>query len=116
VSDLRPELEAVLEELLGASVPGGSVSLDHVGDALGSRAASTDEIDALIGALEAQGRIVVGPEGPGAEAHLVLVVRAARALTGSLGRRPTLSEIAEHAGLGRDEVLRGLALLRVMQR
>ena len=105
----------VLERLLAESADSGRVSLDAVGEAVGALAVSTDEIDALLLALEAAGREVVTPEGQ-AELHLKRVVLAARGLKMKLARRPTLAEVAEEAGISAEQALVALALLRVMQR
>jgi hypothetical protein len=113
---LRAELQRVLAELLASSESTGQIELDRIGDALGTVAVSTDEIDALFKALEASGRRVVAPPGGGGEARLKRVIDAARALKQASARRPTLSEVATHAQLTRDEVLGALFLLRIMQR
>lgn len=113
---LRPELEDVVEVLLAASERSREVSLDAIGDAIGARAVSPDDVDAIMRALEAKDRRVVGPEGGGGEARLARVIDAARALKGELGRAATASEIAVRSGLSLDEVRHALALARVMQR
>ncbi|HEX6245919.1 MAG TPA: hypothetical protein VFZ61_33570 [Polyangiales bacterium] len=113
---LRPELDRILAQLLAQSADQGRVELDTIGEALGVLSVSTDEIDALIGALEAQGREVVAPSGGGVEQHLGSVVQAVRALSLTLARKPTLDEVAAQAGIGVDQVRMALALLRVMQR
>jgi hypothetical protein len=116
MAKLRAELHQVLVRLLATSAESGKVHLDAVGEALGSMAVSTDEIDALLQALEAQGREVTAPSGAGAERFLRQVVAAARALKARLPHRPTLAEVAAEAELTPDQVLMALALLRVMQR
>jgi hypothetical protein len=113
---LRAELHEVLVRLLEASAASGKIELDTVGEALGSIAVSTDEIDALLQALEARGREITSPSGAGAERHLKQVVTAARALKARLAHRPTLAEVAAEAALTPEQVLVALALLRVMQR
>ena len=112
---LRKELSLVLDRLLADSASSRRLSLDAVGEALGTLAVSTDEIDALLVALEAAGREVVAPEGK-AELHLKRVVLAARSLKTRLARRPTLAEVAEEAEISAEQALVALALLRVMQR
>lgn len=113
---LRPELAEVVEELLAASQDAREVSLDAIGEALGTRAVSADEIELVFAALEAKGRRLVGPEGGGGEERLKRVVQAARALAAELGRRATVAEIGAHAGLSELEVRHALALAKVMQR
>lgn len=107
---------AIVDALLEASASSGEVTLDALGDAIGARAITPAEIDAMIGALEGAGRKVVTPAGGAGEARLSAVVAAARALAPVLGRKPTASEIAARAGLSADEVRHALALLKVMQR
>lgn len=115
MATLRVELELALSRLLTRSEASLLVTLDQVGDALGILSVSTDEIDAILSALEAAGRSVVGPTGEGAERLLARVVHAARALRAS-GERPTLERVAGEAGITREQTLAALALLRVMQR
>ena len=109
---LRTELELIVAELSIAA----EVSLDAIGEAIGTRAVSQAEIDDMIAALEARGVRVVGPEGGGGEERLRVVVTTARALRGELGRSPKPAEIAARSGLIEDEVRRALALVQVMQR
>ena len=116
MSQLRAELQEVLQALLKQGYSGGEVSLDAIGEAIGARAVSTEEIEALFSALEARQRRVVGPEGGGNETRLKLVVEAARALSAELGRKPRASEVAQRAQLSVEQVQHALALLRVMQR
>lgn len=113
---LRSDLMPVLNKLLAASADSGTVTLDAVGESLGALAVSTDDIDALLTALETRGMEIVAPAGGGAEAHLKRVVAAARALKAQLNRRPSLSEVAAHAELAPQDALVALALLRIMQR
>lgn len=113
---MRPELEAVLKQLLAASADTGEVSLDEMGDALGTHAISTDDVDEVMRTLEKAGRRVVGPEGGGGEDRLRAVVTTARTLVGELGRKPTVAEIAARSGLSVDDVRQALALAQVIQR
>lgn len=105
-----------MEQLLQSSQSSGEVSLDAIGEALGVRAVSVDEVDAIIQALEDAGRSVVGAGELRGEASLRAVVTSIRALSGSLGRRPTPAEIAQHAGLTLAQVRHALFLARIMQR
>ncbi|HEX4351916.1 MAG TPA: sigma-70 domain-containing protein [Polyangiales bacterium] len=116
MSDLRPDLLAVVRQLLTASETSGEVTLDQLGDAIGALAASYPEIDAMIAALEAEGRRVIAPAGGSGEAHLARVVNAAKELTRELGHRPNVVAIASRAGLSIDEVKQALVLARIMQR
>jgi hypothetical protein len=113
---VKPELQSVLEALLAESNDSHEVSLDALGEALGTHAISTDDVDEIMRALESAGRKVIGPEGGGGEDRLKIVVSTARALVAELGRKPRASEIAERSGLSVDEVRQALALSQVMQR
>ncbi len=123
---LRGELRTIVEALLTSSASTKEVSLDAIGQAIGTRAITPVEIDAMIAALEASGRAVTspfasphGPDGPergAGEDRLKAVVAAARVLAPELGRPATVAEIAARSGLALDEVRHALALLRIMQR
>jgi len=111
---LRPALQAVVEQLLAQHAT--QLSLDHIGAALGTLGVSTEEVEAIFVQLEAHGREVTSSPGGRAQAHLKRVIDAARALKGESDARPTVSEVAARAELGRGDVLGALFLLRVMQR
>lgn len=113
---IRSDLARVLARLLVASERTRKVTLDEVGEAVGVLPVSTDEVDALLTALEKAGRTVVGPEGARGVGNLQRVLPAARELAARLGRRPTLAELTEKTGLSEDEVRHALALGRVMGR
>ncbi len=114
--NLRTELETVVRHLLAGSAEGSAIALDTIGHALGTLAVSTDEIELVFARLEQEGRSVHAQPGGGAEARLMRVVAAARALKAESSRRPTLGAVAERANLTRDEVVSALYLLRIMQR
>ncbi|MBX3207778.1 MAG: hypothetical protein KF764_22205 [Labilithrix sp.] len=116
MSTLGPELTALVEQLVRGTPPGGAITLDAIGEAIGARAIGADEIDAMLSAIEARDRRVVSAEGGKGELHLKSVVGAARTLRAELGRAPRPDEIAERAGLTRAEVQHALALARIMQR
>lgn len=116
VPPLRPELQEIVEELLRQSGPASQISLDSIGEAIGARAVSYVEVDAMIQALEDGGCVVESGEQPRGEHHLRAVVVSIRELKTQLGRRPTQSEIAEHAGLTSAQVRHALLLVRIMQR
>jgi len=110
------DLQQVVSRLLAESAQERTIALDQIGDALGTLAVSTDEIDTILKQLEARGRSVVSPPGGGGEARLKRVVDAVRTLKQESVVRPTLSAVAARAQLSRDEVLGALFLLRIMQR
>ena len=109
-------MQAIADALLVASASTGEVHLDAVGEAIGTRAITTPEIEAILDALEAAGRKVVGPEGGAGEERLKTVIATARALAPELGRKPTVAEIAARSGLSEDDVRHALFLVKVMQR
>ena len=113
---LRPDLASVVAELLRTSREGDTITLDAVGDAIGTRAASADEIDVMLTMIEEAGRHVASEESGRGEAKLKSVLDAARALRAELGRPPRHDEIAARAGISRDDVQHALALARIMQR
>ena len=113
---MRPELQKIVDDLLAASNDTREVHLDSIGEAIGARAVTTPEIVAIIDALDAAGRKLVGPQGGAGEDRLKAVIAAARALAPELGRKPTVPEIAARSGLSEQEVRHALALVKVMQR
>lgn len=116
MSALRPELAAVVDALLGSTAEGDAITLDAIGEAIGARPASADEIDRMFSMFERRGRRVTAPEGGGGEATLKRVLDAARALRAELGRPPRHDELAARTELSREDVRRALALARIMQR
>jgi hypothetical protein len=113
---MRPELRAVVQALLARSADTRQITLDAIGEAIGTLAVSTDDVDAVMAALEAEGRAIVGPEGARGASTLQRVIPAARALAASLGRKPTLDEIAAATGIDVEDVRHALALGSVMGR
>ena len=113
---LRRELRAIVDALLAASADTREIRLDAIGNAIGARAVTAVEIEAMMTALEASGRRVVSPEGGAGEERLKAVIAAARALAPELGRAATVAEIAARSGLSTGEVRHALALAKVMQR
>jgi Sigma-70 region 3 len=116
VGSLRAELRTIVDTLLRKSVATREVSLDALGEAIGSRAVSYTEIDAMVASLEAKGRRVVGATDLRGEEQLRTVVATAKSLSTELGRRPNIAEISARAGLSLNQVKHALVLARVMQR
>jgi hypothetical protein len=109
--------EDVVEMLLRQSEPGGTIPLDAIGDALGARAVTHEEIDSIVARLENAGRVVGGePQAGVGVARLEVVVETARALRVELGRTATMDEISARSGLDRAAVKHALELAKVMQR
>jgi len=111
---LPPHLAAVVDRLVAATTH--DVSLDQLGDALGTMAVTPAEIEAIVSELEARGRRVGEARAPSPTATLQRVLRAARELGDELGRRPTPAEVRERAGVSDEAMQHALALARVMQR
>lgn len=110
------ELEKLIAELTREGEDRREIDLDRIGEALGLAVASTDEIDRVMGSLEARGIRVVAPEGGGGERKLAEVLKAARVLRTKLGRAPNVREIAEASGLSEGDVRHALELSKVMGR
>jgi len=113
---LRRELTDVVNKLLRDSEQSGTIHIDEVGAAIGVLSVSTQEIEAVVNALEAKGRKINSPSGGKGEVWLGKVLSSARALRLLHGRRPSTSEIALHAGLSTSEVRHALALATIIQR
>ena len=113
---LPPKLSEAAAALLAQSAESKTISIDAIGEAIGLVPVSADDVEALLETLEEAGRAVIGPEGARGVGMLRLVIPAARALTATLGRKPTVLEIAQKAGVDEDEVRQALALARVMGR
>ncbi len=114
--DLPAHLRTALDALLANSEDSRRVTIDAIGDAVGTTAVDATQIDALLGALEAAGRTIDAPSGAQGVATLRKVVPVARAIARARGRTARVAEIAAEAGLSEDEVRRALLLARVMGR
>jgi hypothetical protein len=111
---LAPALQAVLDDL--AARGPGSLDLDDLADALAPHGASYADVEEMIEALEARGVLVERVEPGRLSDDLAQVLAAARALSGELGRRPTVDEIAPRAGLDGLAVRRALRFAAVLAR
>jgi hypothetical protein len=110
---LRPELRKIVDQLL--SRPGNELSLDEIAETIGAIEISSEEIEAIFVELENANRRVL--EAPvSAKESLGRVLRSARALRAELGRSPSATEIAEHAGLSQSSVRLALLFARTLQR
>lgn len=110
------ELAALGEQILSGTRAGDAIELDAIGDAIGARAISAEQIDRLLGAIETAGRKVVSRQGGQGEANLKRVLTVARALRAELGRAPRAAEIAAGTDLSLLDVQHALSLARIMQR
>src|SRR4051794_19715127 len=114
--EMRPPLQAALDALLARNAAKRHVTLDEIGDALGTMAVTTDEIDAFMTELENAGFSLDSPPGPKGEETLRTVLEVARALRAETGRNPSALEISARAGIPLEHVQHALALARVMSR
>lgn len=106
----------LLEEVLAGSKRGDEIELDRIGDVIGARAITSEEIDALLTAIEKAGRKVVTRTGGHGEKTLKRVLDVARTLRAELGRAPRAAEIAGRTDLSLLDVQHALALARIIQR
>ena len=113
---MRPPVRAVLDELMVASAPGGELSLDAIGDAIGDLAITPEEIGWVLDALERDGRRVGTTAGLSSVAALAGVLASARALRQELGRPARVDELSARSGMSEREVRRALLFARVMSR
>ena len=113
---MRAAVQAVLDRLLAASEAKKELTIDQVGETLGTMRIDPTEIEALLVALEGAGRRVIVPTGATGIASLKVVLPATRVLASELGRRPTVDEIAQKTSLSVADVRRALLLAQVMGR
>lgn len=111
---LREELLAVVEVLL--STRANPISLNAIGEAVGSLAVTPPELEEMFARLEQAGRTVGDNGSDPSSAFLGGVISAARELRGELGRPARLAEIAARSGLSPERVRAALLLVQVMQR
>ena len=111
--------KAIVSEIVGKLLTGkrsqNGVSLDEVAEAIGAAAVTMPDIEAIFDALEAAGHPVTAElrNPPAALAQVLSTVRSFSAIS---GRKPTLSEIAQHSGLSLGEVRFALLYARVLVR
>lgn len=97
-STVRPHVERVLEDLLARHGDAGHVHLNDLAEVIGDQPVTPDEIEAIVDRLEAAG-LRVGEPLDGLDVMVIRQVLAgARRLQASLGRRPTVEEIAADSG------------------
>ena len=118
LSKLPDHLRPIVGALLEAHAPGDDISLDAIGNAIGTLKISVDEIELAFDVIEHEGRTIARETvevGAGTK-RLNAVIDAGKRLRGKLGRTPTRAEIAKESKLSEDEVQHALALAKVMQR
>ena len=99
-------LKAILDAIKAAHPSG--LSLDELGEELFHRPVSYADIEQIIGALEEEGFDLEDTTPLASPEELARVLTAARALTTETGKRPSLAEIGERAGLTPIAVRRAL--------
>ena len=105
---MSASVEAIFQELLGRHRAAGRVHLNDLAEVIGVRAVTAEEVEELIDRLEAEG-LRVGEALDGDDIDVLgAVLASARRLQVSLGRRPTVDEIARDAGCAVHEVRRAL--------
>jgi hypothetical protein len=95
---VRPLLESILGELLSRHRGTGRVDLNDITEVIGGRAVSYEEVDRLIGELEAAGLRVAEPLSGQDVVVMRSVIVSAHRLRARLSRRPTVDEIASECG------------------
>ncbi|MBK9266659.1 MAG: hypothetical protein IPM54_43590 [Polyangiaceae bacterium] len=105
---MRPLISTIHSELVERHRDSGRIDLDDIAEVIGTRAVSYDEVEYLVDRLEAEG-FEVG-EGIGASDVEVMrfVLDAARELRTTLGRTPTVDEIASVSGRAPHVIRRAL--------
>ncbi len=105
---LSPHLQPIFDALKAAHPDG--LTLDELAEELIRKPVSYPDIEELIGALEADGIDLEGPSTPAHPRELARVLESARAFASEQGRRPTVAELAQRAGLSPIVVRRALHL------
>jgi len=105
---MRPAIEAIVEQLLRRHRASGRVHLNDLGEVIGVQAITQAEIEEIVDRLEAEGLRVGEALDDEDVSVLRAVLDAVRRLRASLGRRPTVAEIAREAGCAEHEVRRAL--------
>lgn len=111
----QPTVLSIVASLLEQGKSQRSLSLEQVADAIGASAVTPQEIEAVFDALENAG-YRVDAEAKDPPAALAKVLGTVRSFSAATGRRPTVPEIAQHAGLSVAEVRFALLYARVLVR
>jgi len=105
---VRPVVQAILDELLERHRALGHVHLNDISEVIGPRAVSYEEVECLITRLEEAG-LRVGELLDESDIGVMRgVIERARDLRASLGRAPTVDEIAASVGRPAHVVRRAL--------
>ena len=97
-NQVRPIISSIFDELVARHGNAKRIDLDDIAEVIGTRAVSYDEVDYLVDRLEAEGFSVgEGIDASDVENMRVVLVQA-RELHRTLGRNPTVDEIARASG------------------
>jgi hypothetical protein len=105
---LSPHLQSIFDALKAAHPKG--LTLDELAEELIRKPVTFADIEELVGALEAAGIDLDGAGTPARPEELVRVLDSARAFADEHGRRPTIAELADRAGISPLVVRRALQL------
>jgi len=108
---MRPAIDAIYQRLLHHGSE--ELSLDRIGEVIGTIQISADEIEELFALLEKAGR-QIGTASPNIRQNLNVVLREARRLRSSLNATPDVTSIAQAAGLAPGEVRAALLYASVL--
>ena len=104
----------ILGRLLDRVPPGSSVTLDAIGDAVGTSPLNYEEIGELLDRLQAAGRHIEQHRRD-LKSDLGRVLTAARDLRATLGRPPRLAELATKTSLDETVVLTALRFAQTLR-
>ena len=113
--DSRATVSGIVERLLATTMPGQAVSLDTVGDVVGSLPVTYEQIGAIIDALEGAGRTIAQAEIDVADA-LRRVLSAAREARAAGSATPSVQQLQQATGLDRTTVLASLRFADTLKR
>jgi hypothetical protein len=97
-SVVRPLISTIFDQLVARHRDTKRIDLDDIAEVIGTGAVSYDEVEYLVDRLEAEGFSVGDGIGSTDVEIMQQVLAHARALRGSLGRNPTVDEIATTSG------------------
>ena len=97
----------IVDRLLAVTVPGDEITLDTIGEGVGTAPISYEQIGAVIDALERAGRAIAEP-GIDVTHALKEVLSAARRAHQRGGPTPTVQELEQLTGLDRATILTAL--------
>lgn len=91
-------IQSIIDELYARHHRPGRVDLNDIAEVIGARGVSYEEVDYIVDRLEALGLVVGEPIDATDISVMKRVLSAARTLRSSLGRNPTIAEIALSSG------------------